>query len=305
MIHYYAYYNHGGYKDLYLGCQEEEVEFKYFLPLLSVHEQSLIDNPDEELRQNVDRQKQLPKLIVLSDETEEYNYPGEARILMSHSGYKILYKRLSNSCSILSIRDISGTLDSYGRQTPFNLMLVGKDKEDRKSLDIIAEYTRCNIDSIENELKSFFENDFVENGLKFKLRLLNEYIKGIIESGKTLSVDEALNKPVRLLVIPNGMTMQNALREQNLSRYEVSVCYQVDGNLLYKAENHQQQANANSDRQNHGRPSPQLSPKGQTDHNNPSSLHAMLNVPKREDIEKLWEYIYSLEKRIEQLENNK
>lgn len=304
MIQYYAYYNHGGYKDFYLGNQEDKVEFKYFLPLLTVHEQSLMDKPDEELRVDVDRQKQLPKLIVLSDQTIEYNYPGDARVLMSHSGYKLMYKCMANSYSILAIRDIVGAIDTYGRQTPFNLMFVGKTPEDIKSLDKIAEYIRCNIASVENNLKSFFVNDFVENGLKFKLRSLNEYIKEIIEFGKTLSVDNTLKKQVRLLVIPNGMTMQNALREQNLSQFEVSICYHVNGDLVYKAGKKQQPITANPVRSNQNNPSQQSCPQRHAEHNNPS-LHAMLNVPKREDIDKLWKYIYSLEKRIEKLEKIK
>lgn len=36
MIRYYAYYNHGGYKDFYLGNQEENVKSKFFLPLVMI-----------------------------------------------------------------------------------------------------------------------------------------------------------------------------------------------------------------------------------------------------------------------------
>lgn len=64
MIRYYAYYNHGGYKDFYLGNQEENVKSKFFLPLLAVHEQSLEENSDnDELRKQVEHQMQLPNLL--------------------------------------------------------------------------------------------------------------------------------------------------------------------------------------------------------------------------------------------------
>ena len=43
MIKYYAYYNQGGYKDFYVGTQEEEVKSKYYLPLLAIHERSLAE----------------------------------------------------------------------------------------------------------------------------------------------------------------------------------------------------------------------------------------------------------------------
>ena len=44
MIKYYAYYNFGGYKDFYLGSQEEGIPSKYFLPLLAVYESSKTGN---------------------------------------------------------------------------------------------------------------------------------------------------------------------------------------------------------------------------------------------------------------------
>ena len=116
MIRYYAYYNHGGYKDFYVGNTKEEVTSKYFLPLLAVHEQSLEENPnDEMLKEQIEHQRQLPKLVALSDATPDYNYPKEARVLMSHGGYKILYKRLGYKNFALAIRDIPGPKDVYGR----------------------------------------------------------------------------------------------------------------------------------------------------------------------------------------------
>ena len=88
MIKYYAYYNHGGYKDFYVGAQEEDVKSKYFLPLFAVHEHSLEENPDdEELRNQVEHQRNLPKLIVLSDKTVERDvaaaYESVLRVLKS------------------------------------------------------------------------------------------------------------------------------------------------------------------------------------------------------------------------------
>ena len=36
MIRIYSYYNHGGFKDMYLGTFDEEVDVKYFIPLYKV-----------------------------------------------------------------------------------------------------------------------------------------------------------------------------------------------------------------------------------------------------------------------------
>lgn len=304
MIRYYAYYNHGGYKDFYLGSNYDEDEDKYFLPLLDVHEKTLLDNPNEELSKDVERQKLLPKLIVLSDKTTSYNYPSSARTLMSHSGYKILYRQLGRDSFVLAIRDIPGSLDGYGRKTPYNVMFICDNSEDRREMDIIAEYVRCKLTDFEGFLNTVFVNDIIENGLKVHLKVLNAEISRIISSNEPMTIDESLNKLVRLIVLPTGMDMSKVLREQNISKDNIYACYSIDGALLFKAVK-QQQNTPNSlhphnqtkrdDMKNSGNSKEQFNP----------SLHAMLNIPKREDIQKLWDYIYKLEKRISNLENNK
>lgn len=304
MIKFYAYYNHGGYKDFYLGSNQDDVEYKYFLPLLAIHEQSLVDNPNGELSLEVERQKLLPKLVVLSDNTEAFNYPSAARTLMSHSGYKLLYRQLNPNTFVLAIRDIPGSLDSYGRRTPYNVMFLCNNRNDCRALDIIANYIRCNMVCFESFLNSVFENDLVENGLKVHLKRLNSEINRIISTGQPLFVDEALNKSVRLVVIPKGMEISNVLHEQNFSKYDIYACYSTDGELLYKTVNAQQNMSYSPPIAIHSKEEDVKSPKRSNEPSNPS-LHAMLNVPKREDIQKLWDYIYKLEKRISNLENNK
>lgn len=301
MIKYYAYYNHGGYKDFYLGSIQDEDEAKYYLPLLNIHEQSLIDNPDEDLSKEVEHQKLLPKLVVLSDNTIEYNYPNAARSLMSHAGYKLLYRQFSNTI-VLAIRDIPGSLDGYGRKTPYNVMFFG-DREDRKALDILAEYIRHNTSSFENFLNTIFEDDLTENGLKVHLQELNTEIKRIMSSNEPFAIDESLNKSVRMIVIPAGMELSNCLREQSIQRSEIAICYNTDGALIYKAVRPPQ---VTSNVPHQTTPPEMAGPKilkRSNEQTNPS-LHAMLNVAKREDIEKLWEYIKKLEERISKLENN-
>lgn len=292
MISYFAYYNHGGYKDFYLGSEVEEVDFKYFLPLLNVHEQILKDNYNEELSNNVERQKQLPKLIPLSDVTIDYNYPSEARIMMSHSGYKLLYKKLKQKI-VLAIRDISGKTDSYGRQSPFNIMIIGDSEEDIKSLDSIAEYIRCNIIDFEEQICSYFVNDFVENGLRFNFKAFNTLLYDIVSKNLSLSIDNKLNLPIRLLIIPSLTKIDKALSEQCIMLNDILLCYNVEGVLLHQAQMHHSE-NLDKDPNSFHRHSKD---------NDTPSIHEMFNVPKREEIKKLWDYIYKLEKRIEKLEN--
>ena len=204
MIRYYAYYNHGGYKDFYLGNQEENVKSKFFLPLLAVHEQSLEENSDnDELRKQVEHQMQLPKLVVLSDTTSEYNYPREARVLMSHGGYKMLYKRLNDRYYALAIRDIAGPKDVYGRQSPFNMMFVGE-QEDLMNLDKFAEYIRNNYSSFLEFISTLFVNDLNENGLRCDIERLTSFLYSIIEKEEPSSYSESSKLPVRLLVVPSS-----------------------------------------------------------------------------------------------------
>lgn len=318
MIRYYAYYNHGGYKDFYLGNQEENVKSKFFLPLLAVHEQSLEENSDnDELRKQVEHQMQLPKLVVLSDTTSEYNYPREARVLMSHGGYKMLYKRLNHRYYALAIRDIAGPKDVYGRQSPFNIMFVGE-QGDLMNLDKFAEYICNNYISFWEFISTLFVNDLNENGLRCDIERLTSFLHSIIEKEENSSFLGSSNLPVRLLVVPSLYNLNTALKEQNLNRRDIYICLDENGNRLFEKDEEQPISNeaissATRDKGN------VCSQSEMTEKKSHLSFHAMTNTPKLEDIEKIWDYIRGmerknvqmskhieeLEKRITELENKR
>lgn len=318
MIRYYAYYNHGGYKDFYLGNQEENVKSKFFLPLLAVHEQSLEENSDnDELRKQVEHQMQLPKLVVLSDTTSEYNYPREARVLMSHGGYKMLYKRLNHRYYALAIRDIAGPKDVYGRQSPFNIMFVGE-QGDLMNLDKFAEYICNNYISFWEFISTLFVNDLNENGLRCDIERLTSFLHSIIEKEEHSSFLGSSNLPVRLLVVPSLYNLNTALKEQNLNRRDIYICLDENGNRLFEKDEEQPISNeaissATRDKEN------VCSQSEMTEKKSHLSFHAMTNTPKLEDIEKIWDYIRGmerknvqmskhieeLEKRITELENKR
>lgn len=318
MIRYYAYYNHGGYKDFYLGNQEENVKSKFFLPLLAVHEQSLEENSDnDELRKQVEHQMQLPKLVVLSDTTSEYNYPREARVLMSHGGYKMLYKRLNHRYYALAIRDIAGPKDVYGRQSPFNIMFVGE-QGDLMNLDKFAEYICNNYISFWEFISTLFVNDLNENGLRCDIERLTSFLHSIIEKEENSSFLGSSNLPVRLLVVPSLYNLNTALKEQNLNRRDIYICSDENGNRLFEKDEEQPISNeaissATRDKEN------VCSQSEMTEKKSHLSFHAMTNTPKLEDIEKIWDYIRGmerknvqmskhieeLEKRITELENKR
>lgn len=303
MITFFAYYNYGGYKDFYLGTSSDEDEFKYYLPLLNVHEQTLKDEHDDELLAQVKHQRELPKIIALSDLTERYNYPDSARIMMSHSGYKILYKKVDSEHYALAIRDIPGPSDSYGRRTPFNVMMIGDGEEDKANLNYIAEYARLNLKDFEAFMNTVFVNDFEENGLKVRMRELNTQINRILSEKVVLPDCYMQKKTIPLIVLQRGMSLACAVREQKISKYDIAVCYDVDGELLYSTS-HQNNSSSLEDGPASKVKNEAMAeiPKEYDSYPNPS-LHKMLNVPKIEDIQKLWDYIHKLEKRITDLEN--
>lgn len=318
MIRFYAYYNHGGYKDFYVGTQDETVTSKYFLPLLVVHESTLKDEPgNEELRQLVEHQKQLPKLVALSDATAKYNYPKEARVLMSHGGYKVLYKHLTINHYALAIRDIAGSKDVYGRQSPFNMMFIG-DKDDLDNMDILAEYVRNNLANFTNLLSTIFVNDLSENGLRCNIDRLTSALHSIFENGEHLSYEVPQSLPIRLLVVSSAYNLNTIFKEQNLNRRDICICFDETGNKLFNysaeaqdAKNHATNATQAGERIN--------SQSIMNERRPLLSLHGMTNTPKLEDIDKIWNYIRDmeranvqmskrieeLEKRITELENNR
>lgn len=230
MIRYYAYYNHGGYKDFYLGNSEDQDLSRYYFPLLPIHEQSLAEQPDEELERLVERQKRLPQLIYLSDLTTKYNYPDEARRLMSHAGYKMLYREVDGTL-ILSLRDIAGEKDAYGRQTPFNVMLVG-DRSEKMRLDRITGYIRENLSDVEEQIRQLLFTDYKENGLRFDLSAFNLLLEEMVSSAEPYLVDETLRCSVWLLVVYPGTNLENTLREQAISRRDLYACYDTSGRQL-------------------------------------------------------------------------
>lgn len=308
MIRFYAYYNHGGYKDFYVGTQEESVTSKYFLPLLVVHEATLKNEPEnEELRRLVEHQKQLPKLVTLSDATAEYNYPKEARVLMSHGGYKVLYKRLTINHYALAIRDIAGSKDVYGRQSPFNMMFIG-DEEDLDNMDILAEYVRNNISTFTNLLSTLFVNDLNENGLRCDINRLTSALHSIFENGEHLPYSVPQSSPVRLLVVSSVYNLNTTFKEQNLNRRDICMCFDEIGNRLLASCMEQSSTNKapTSTTIESERIGSQSSMNERRSH---LSLHGMTNTPKLEDIDKIWDYIRGMEranvqmsKRIEELE---
>lgn len=229
MIKFYSYYNHGGYKDMYLGATSDSFAHKYYLPLLSAYEEELKNAYDAETERYIAKCSSLPKIILLNDSTKCINYPDEAKRMISHAGYKLIFRSASNGVTILSLRDISGTKDSFGRSAPFSFLAVA-DSSDRSDLSIIAEHMRSNILEWEVFLSSLFVYDLDVNGLRFDIGKLVQKWQSVCETSIQDIDYKSYNRKVHLVVILHSKDLALCLKEQNLSRDDINVVYDIQGN---------------------------------------------------------------------------
>lgn len=227
MLRYYSYYSIGGYKDLYLGSDEDKAEATFYLPLLSVLKEE--SKTDENARRQFDELNELPRIFQLSDK-DHYGLPSGAASLFSHAGYKVLYKHVQGGTHALAIRDIGcDSKDEMGRSIPFLMVITGDTPDDVRKLDIIATYITSYLKSSEETISSFIGYDRDTNGLRFKLAEFNNWIrqivretnsKKVVSSNGVISVNGSSNK-VALLVLPSGISSQTAANEQNLLGYDI------------------------------------------------------------------------------------
>ena len=294
MIRYYAYYNHGGYKDFYLGSNEDSDFSRYFLPLLSVYEN------DDRMVDKVKEWKELPSIINLSTDTSEYNYPKAARVMMSHAGYKLQYRIIDNK-GVFALRDIQGSKDSYGRNCPFVMMMVADTDDEKKILRTLCSYIWKNLDESETLLSKLFVNDFEVNGLRFNLGEWNDVISRIIVTAEDCIDENPYNRPVILFVSPSDIRFSAAFEEQQITKNDVSVAYKLDSTDIYRytipqtyygpsgcppmPTGHMNEKVKQKENQEHGH-----------------SIRNALGLGKAEDMEFLKEAVVALKKRLEILE---
>ena len=240
MLRYYSYYSVGGYKDFILGTSEDRQEANYYLPLLPVLEERA--KTDVDAAKQVEKFKDLPKIQQLSAD-ETYNLPKSARKLFSHAGYKLIYKHLEGDNYALALRNISDKAkDEHGRVIPFMFVILGDSKNDLNVLDLLATYFACNIKRVENVLSKLLFMDIDTNGLKFELNKFNLWVKDIVANNPSSILPtmkgglhvHAKDNNVALLVLPEGISEQKAITEQNLETMELTSVKEIE--ILSKEE---------------------------------------------------------------------
>ena len=231
MIRIYSYYNHGGFKDMYLGTFDEDVDVKYFIPLYKVYEQRLAENPnDKKSEDKITLWSSLVQIKELNEKSSEA-YPQDASIVISHSGYKIILKQLQNGTTLLAVRDIPGHADEFNRPSPFAVMLIGDGKQDYTQLCILADYLKNkeNLSLFETFCSGVFEHDIKVNALQFHFREFVSEVKDIISKHEIKEEKFINDRKVQLIVVPETMKAIDAIREQGLTKYDIELLYDTSG----------------------------------------------------------------------------
>lgn len=222
MFKYYAYYNVGGYKDMFLGDSSMSAKETYYLPLLAIWKKKATSG-DNDAAAKVKSAESLMKIQLLSSK-ENLGLPKEAESMFSHGGYKVIFSVAQDGKGIFAIRDIeSSSKDESGRTTPFLLVIVGSTIEDSKSLEKIAAYASSHLESFSKELSVLFRYDANINGIVFELARMTTLIRKISAEGNNslLTTDgvksiESRRGAVSLLVLPEGISKELAFAEQGL-----------------------------------------------------------------------------------------
>lgn len=228
MLKYYSYYSVGGYKDMFLGTSEMQEKETYFLPLLPIWQKKAEENNDEELAKKVDNLMSLPSIKILN-KNELYGFPKEANNVITHGAYKIIYYQTKSGEYILSIRDIEGSeKDDVGRAIPFLIAIVGESNNDKSVLDRLYSYMATNLNPTTEFMSQLFKYDWEKNGICFRLKDFTEWIKEVVKTSsntintrkKQFVIDIANNNA--FVVIPSGLNINIAIKEQNLQDKKVN-----------------------------------------------------------------------------------
>ena len=231
MIRIYSYYNHGGFKDMYLGTFDEEVDVKYFIPLYKVYKKRLAENPND--KKSADKITLWSSLVQIKELNENSSdaYPQDASIVISHSGYKVMLKQLQNGTTLLAIRDIPGHADEFNRPSPFAVMLIGDGKQEYKNLCILADYLKSkeNLSLFETFCSGVFEHDIKVNALQFHFKEFVSEVKDIISKHEIKEEKFINDRKVKLIVVPETLKAIDAIREQGLTKYDIELLYDTSG----------------------------------------------------------------------------
>lgn len=222
MTRYYTYYSCGGYKDIYIGSDQDSADASYFIPLLNVWGKS--NKPE-----NADKIARAEKVqhVELISKSNSAGFPSECNRMFSHGGYCAIYRTLSDGRTCLCIRDIPNvTKDEEGRDIPFNFIFLADGQESIEKLDGLAlEYLSRSKD-ISELIANTISYDYIINGVKFDLTKLRTILSTYLNNSARLNHQAGT---VDYLKITSRNQVSMALKEQSLDTNMVKSAWDSNG----------------------------------------------------------------------------
>lgn len=230
MIRYFTYYSCGGYKDIYVGSDNDSSPASYFIPLLNVWKKN--DKPGN--AEKIERAESVQHVELIT-KNNSAGFPSECNLMFSHGGYNAIYRTLHDGKACLCIRDIpNGTKDEEGREIPFNFMFLASGQESIEKLDRFASEYLYKSNEINGLIANAISYDYVINGVKFDLTRLNALLSTNGEDSLALYHQAGT---IDYLKITSRNQTALALKEQNIDEKKVKSAWDSNGvfygNLQY------------------------------------------------------------------------
>ena len=227
MIHFFAYYSVGGYKDMYLGNDGQTDEKHYYLPLLSIERSQAEEQKDDALAAKVERQSALPAIGLLTTDNR-FGLPNMANKITTHGGFQVIFTHLEGEKFIIVLRGIQGSdKDESGRPIPFLLSFMSDSQSDLQKMRRLAGYLAQYTQTAKKELAAFLHYDPVENGLCFEQAKMQQWLNQVVgesqneiltlANGQNTQIPSAKDE-ICLLVTTQTVTPKYVLGEINLMK---------------------------------------------------------------------------------------
>lgn len=223
MIKYYTYYSCGGYKDLYIGSDQDSSDASYFLPLLNIWKK----NSDKPGNAEKIARAEAVQQVELITQSHSAGFPAECNRMFTHGGYSAIYRTLSDGRTCLCIRDIQDEAkDEEGRDIPFNFMFLADGEQSIEKLDGLALEYLSNAPEINASIADAISYDPILNGIKFDLSKLDALYHSENRGDVKLLHQADI---VDYLKIGSRPEIDIALKEQGLDRRRVASAWDADG----------------------------------------------------------------------------
>ena len=231
MIRFFTNYSYGGYEELYLGCYEDQEEYRYHLPLLANKKAKLANDPtNKKLADEVERLSQYV-LIQKNGKTLAGTLPEGAFTIISNPGYKTICRRLGSQF-VVAISDVASEdhdeMGSGKRENPFTMLFVF-DKEDTNLMDVLLYQLLEKESDWRVFISSLFVYDPIANGLRFSLGALNQTIKAL-ETIHVAGINHKVDVP--MIVLEENYQLAYTLEVQKLERKTLGTVFDATGKML-------------------------------------------------------------------------